>query len=47
MIVGQKNFDSLTTSVRGGAFEDRQTGVRSSIFKDNDGNLIQFFTNSR
>jgi catechol 2,3-dioxygenase-like lactoylglutathione lyase family enzyme len=51
MIVGQKDFDSLTTYLEkrgasGGAFEDKEMGVRSSIFKDNDGNLIQFFTNN-
>lgn len=52
MIVGQEDFDSLNTylekhGVSAGVFEDREMGVRSSIVKDNDGNLIQFFTKSR
>jgi catechol 2,3-dioxygenase-like lactoylglutathione lyase family enzyme len=49
VIVGQKDFDAVAASLqkRGvdtGIFEDKEMGVRSFLFKDNDGNLIQFFT---
>lgn len=49
MILGQKEFDAVTTYLRKrgvetGIFEDKEMGVRSSLFRDNDGNLIQFFT---
>jgi len=51
MIVGQKDFDAITerlhqSGVSGGVFQDKEMEVRSAIFKDNDGNLIQFFTGS-
>ena len=49
VILGQKDFDAVTTYLRKrgvetGIFEDKEMGVRSSLFRDNDGNLIQFFT---
>ena len=28
-------------------FEDKEMGVRSFMFRDNDGNLIQFFTQNK
>jgi catechol 2,3-dioxygenase-like lactoylglutathione lyase family enzyme len=49
VIVGQKDFDAVAASlqksgVEAGIFEDKEMGMRSFLFKDNDGNLIQFFT---
>lgn len=49
VILGQKEFEALTTYLRKhgvetGIFEDKEMGVRSSLFRDNDGNLIQFLT---
>jgi catechol 2,3-dioxygenase-like lactoylglutathione lyase family enzyme len=49
VIVGQKDFDAVTTYLRKrgvetGVFEDKEMGVRSCLFRDNDANLIQFFT---
>ena len=49
VIVAQKDFDAVAAYLpkRGielGVFEDREMGVRTFLFKDNDGNLIQFFT---
>jgi catechol 2,3-dioxygenase-like lactoylglutathione lyase family enzyme len=49
VIVGQKDFDALAASlqkrgVEAGIFQDKEMGARSFLFKDNDGNLIQFFT---
>jgi catechol 2,3-dioxygenase-like lactoylglutathione lyase family enzyme len=49
VIVGQKDFDALAAylqkrGVETGIFEDKEMGVRSCLFRDNDGNLIQFFT---
>jgi catechol 2,3-dioxygenase-like lactoylglutathione lyase family enzyme len=49
MIVGQKDFDTVAAYLRKrgvetGIFEDKEMGVRSFLFRDNDGNLIQFFT---
>jgi hypothetical protein len=51
LIVGQEDFGSVATylerrGVSVGIFEDKEMGVRSFIVKDNDGNLIQFFTRS-
>lgn len=48
VIVAQKDFEAVATYLqkRGfevGIFEDQEMGVRSFLFKDNDGNLIQFF----
>jgi catechol 2,3-dioxygenase-like lactoylglutathione lyase family enzyme len=52
VIVGQKDFDAVAAYLRSrgvdaGIFEDKEMGVRSFLFKDNDGNLIQFFTQNR
>jgi len=49
VIVGQKDFDAVATylqkrGIEAGIFEDKKMGVRSFLFRDNDGNLIQFFT---
>jgi catechol 2,3-dioxygenase-like lactoylglutathione lyase family enzyme len=48
-IIEQKDFNTLATylqkrGVDAGIFEDKEIGVRSFLFHDNDGNLIQFFT---
>jgi catechol 2,3-dioxygenase-like lactoylglutathione lyase family enzyme len=52
VIVAQKDFDAVATylqkrGVEAGIFEDREMGVRTFLFKDNDGNLIQFFTQNQ
>ena len=52
MSLGQKDFDSVSAylekhGVTIGMFEDKEMGVKTFIVKDNDGNLIQFFANSR
>ena len=52
VIVAQKDFDTVAAylqerGVEAGIFEDKEMGVRSFLFRDNDGNLIQFFTQSR
>ena len=49
VIVGPKEFDAVAVylqkhSVETDVFEDKEMGVRSFLFRDNDGNLIQFFT---
>jgi catechol 2,3-dioxygenase-like lactoylglutathione lyase family enzyme len=49
VIVGQKDFDMVAAylqkrGVETGIFEDKEMGVRSFLFRDNDRNLIQFFT---
>jgi catechol 2,3-dioxygenase-like lactoylglutathione lyase family enzyme len=49
VIVGQKDFDAMAAylqkrRVDTGIFEDKEMAVRSFLFSDNDGNLIQFFT---
>ena len=49
VIVGQKDFDAVATylqkrGIDAGMFEDKEMEVRSFSFRDNDGNLIQFFT---
>jgi len=49
VIVGQKDFDAVAAylhkrGVEAGIFEDKEMGVRYFLFRDNDGNLIQFFT---
>jgi len=48
-IVAQRDFDMVAAylqkrGVKAGVFEDKEMGVRSFLFRDNDGNLIQFFT---
>ena len=52
LIVSQKDFDAVATylqkrGIEAGIFEDKEMGVRSFLFKDNDGNLIQFFTQNQ
>jgi catechol 2,3-dioxygenase-like lactoylglutathione lyase family enzyme len=52
VIVAQKDFDQVAAylqkrGVETGIFEDKEMVVRSFLFKDNDGNLIQFFTQNR
>jgi catechol 2,3-dioxygenase-like lactoylglutathione lyase family enzyme len=49
VIVGQKDFDAVAKYLRkrgveAGIFEDKEMGVRMFLFRDNEGNLIQFFT---
>ena len=49
VIVGQRDFDLVAAylqkrGVEAGVFEDKEMGVRCFLFSDNDGNLIQFFT---
>jgi hypothetical protein len=49
VIVGQKDFDAVATylqkrGIEAVIFEDKEMGVRSFMFRDNDSNLIQFFT---
>jgi catechol 2,3-dioxygenase-like lactoylglutathione lyase family enzyme len=49
VIVGQKDFDAMAVylqkrGVETELFEDEEVGVRFFLFRDNDGNLIQFFT---
>ena len=52
VIVAQKDFDTVAAylqkrGVEARIFEDKEMGVRSFLFRDNDGNLIQFFTQSQ
>jgi catechol 2,3-dioxygenase-like lactoylglutathione lyase family enzyme len=52
VIVSQKDFDALATylqkrGIEVGIFEDKEMGVHSFMFRDNDGNLIQFFTQNQ
>ncbi len=52
VIVRQKDFDAVATylqkrGIEAGIFEDKEMEMRSFLFRDNDGNLIQFFTQSR
>lgn len=52
VIVSKKDFDTVATYLRkrgieAGIFEDKEMGVRSFMFRDNDGNLIQFFTQNQ
>jgi catechol 2,3-dioxygenase-like lactoylglutathione lyase family enzyme len=49
VIVGQKDFDVVAKylqkrGIAAGIFEDKEMGMRMFLFRDNDGNLIQFFT---
>lgn len=49
VIVPQKDFDAVAAylqkhGIEAGVFEDKEMGVRTFLVKDNDGNLIQFFT---
>jgi catechol 2,3-dioxygenase-like lactoylglutathione lyase family enzyme len=52
VIVARKDFDRIAGylqkhGVDAGIFEDKEMGVLSFLFTDNDGNLIQFFTQNR
>jgi catechol 2,3-dioxygenase-like lactoylglutathione lyase family enzyme len=52
VIVSQRDFDAVATylqkrGIEAGIFEDKEMGVRSFMFRDNDGNLIQFFTQNQ
>jgi catechol 2,3-dioxygenase-like lactoylglutathione lyase family enzyme len=52
VLVRRKDFDRIAgylqkRGVDAGIFEDKEMGVRSFLFTDNDGNLIQFFTQNR
>ena len=49
LIVGHNDFDAVAANLRKngvevGIFEDKDMRVRSFLFKDNEGNLIQLFT---
>ena len=49
VIVPQRDFEAVAAylqkrGIEVGVFEDKEMGVRTFLFKDNDGNLIQFFT---
>jgi catechol 2,3-dioxygenase-like lactoylglutathione lyase family enzyme len=49
VIVGKEDFDAVAAylqkrRVEARIFEDKEMGVRSFLFRDNDENLIQFFT---
>jgi catechol 2,3-dioxygenase-like lactoylglutathione lyase family enzyme len=49
VIVRQKDFVAVAAylqkcGIAAGIFEDKEMGVRSFLVRDNDGNLIQFFT---
>ncbi len=51
VVVASPDFDSVAAQlekhgVRATIFEDKEMGVRSFLMKDNEGNLIQFFTPS-
>jgi|SRR5450432_1623238 len=52
VIVGQKDFDAVAAFLRkrdieAGVFEDKEMGVRFFLLRDNEGNLIQFFTRNQ
>jgi catechol 2,3-dioxygenase-like lactoylglutathione lyase family enzyme len=52
LIVGKEDFDGMAADlqkyrVETGIFEDKEMGVRSFLFRDNDGNLIQLFTEDK
>jgi catechol 2,3-dioxygenase-like lactoylglutathione lyase family enzyme len=52
VIVARQDFDAIAASLQkrgidARVFEDKEMGVRSFLFKDNDGNLIQFFTQNQ
>lgn len=49
MVVGQKDFDAMAvylqkTGIETAIFEDKEMRVRSFLVRDNDGNILQFFT---
>ena len=52
VIVGHNDFDAVARylqkrGIDSGIFEDKEMGMRMFLFRDNDGNLIQFFTKGR
>jgi len=52
VIVSREDFDAVATylqkrGIAAGIFEDKEMGVRSFMFRDNDGNLIQFVTQNQ
>jgi catechol 2,3-dioxygenase-like lactoylglutathione lyase family enzyme len=52
VIVRQKDFDAVAAylqkrGIAAGILEDNEMGVRSFLVRDNDGNLIQFFTQNQ
>ena len=52
VILARKDFDAVAAylqkrGIEAGVFEDKDMGVRTFLFKDNDGNLIQFFTENK
>src|SRR4029077_446009 len=52
VILGKKDFDAVEAylqrhGTQAGIFEDKEMGVHSFLFRDSDGNLIQFFTRNR
>jgi catechol 2,3-dioxygenase-like lactoylglutathione lyase family enzyme len=52
VILANKDFDALEAylqkhGTQAGIFEDKEMGVHSFLFRDNDGNLIQFFTRNK
>jgi catechol 2,3-dioxygenase-like lactoylglutathione lyase family enzyme len=52
VIVRQKDFDAVATylqkrGIEAEVFEDKEMGVCSFLFRDNDGNLLQFFTQNQ
>jgi catechol 2,3-dioxygenase-like lactoylglutathione lyase family enzyme len=52
VILARNDFDSIAAylqkqGIEAGVFEDKDMGVRTFLFKDNDGNLIQFFTENK
>jgi catechol 2,3-dioxygenase-like lactoylglutathione lyase family enzyme len=52
VILRKKDFDAVEAylqkhGTQAGIFEAREMGVHSFLFRDNDGNLIQFFTRNK
>jgi hypothetical protein len=52
VMVGPNDFDAVAAylqkrGVEAGIFEDKEMGVRSFLFSDNEQNLIQFFTRNK
>ena len=49
VIVARKDFDAVAAylqkrGIEAGVFDDKEMKVHSFLFRDNEGNLIQFFT---
>lgn len=52
MIVSQEDFDAVATrlqkrGIEAGIFEAKEMGVRSFMFRDNEGDFIQFFAQNQ